>query len=294
MAADDLNAYEALNEASDARWAFGGDFTDPLIGVDTSLPEGVDGDDLAAWCLMVGDDALIAAQRLCEWLTRAPELEEEVALANIALDLLGQARLLLARAGSADGSDQDEDDLAFGRRAEAFRNVQLVEVERGDFAHEVVRLVAFSAWRLALLRRLETSVDGLVAAVAAKGVKEVTYHREWAARWLVRLGDGTAESHRRAQDAVDALWPHLGELSAIHPVEARLCAAVVAADPRAAAEELDVVLTQVLDAATLMRPGPLPAAPVAPLGRDGHHLSAFTDLLDELQGTARSLPGATW
>src|SRR5215475_8598137 len=153
-------AYEAITEETgDQRWAFGTGFADPLAGVDTSVPDGVDGADLGAYCLMLGDDALIMSHRVQEWLARAPELEEETALANIALDLLGQARLLLSRAGAADGSDRTEDDYAFGRGEREFRNVRLAEASDADFGGLIARLLVFSTWRLALLDRLRGSRD---------------------------------------------------------------------------------------------------------------------------------------
>ncbi len=208
------NAYEAINADNDPRWAFGTGFADPLAGVDPAVPAGVDGGDLAAYCLMLGDDALVMSHRLQQWCTNAPTLEDEVALANIALDLLGQARLLLTRAGQVDGSDRDEDAFAYFRDAGEFRNVRLVELDNGDFAECVVRLLLFATWRLALLARLVSSLDPVVAAIAAKGVKEVTYHRDYAAQWAVRLGDGTEHSRARMADAVAALWPYTAELFA--------------------------------------------------------------------------------
>src|SRR5882724_9003847 len=145
-------AYQAIAEDSDdQRWAFGTGFADPLAGIETAVPDGVAGPDLGLYCLMLGDDALVMSHRLQEWLARAPELEEETALANIALDLLGQARLLLTRAGQADGTGRTEDDYAFGRDAAQFRNVGLAEVTDADFAGLIARLLAFSTWRLALL-----------------------------------------------------------------------------------------------------------------------------------------------
>ena len=193
-------AYEAITEESgDQRWAFGTGFADPLAGVDTALPDGVPGADLAAYCLMIGDDALIMSHRLQEWLARAPELEEETALANIALDLLGQARLLLTRAGRADGTGRTEDDLAFGRGPDEFRNVRLAEVRDADFGGLIARLLVFSTWRLAQLDRLRESADAVLAAIAAKGVQELTYHRDYAAQWLLRL----AGRHRLLAGADD-------------------------------------------------------------------------------------------
>jgi ring-1,2-phenylacetyl-CoA epoxidase subunit PaaC len=200
------------NEEGDARWAFGTGFEDPLHGVDTAVPAGVDAVALAGVCLALGDDALVGAQRLAEWCTRAPELEEEVALANIGLDLLGQARLLYARCGQIDGTGRGEDAYAYFRGAEQFRNVALAELPNGDFAFSVTRLLVMSAWRLALFTRLAASPDPVLSAIAAKGVPELTYHRQYAADWVVRLGDGTDESHRRMRAALDDLAPYLGEL----------------------------------------------------------------------------------
>jgi ring-1,2-phenylacetyl-CoA epoxidase subunit PaaC len=289
------NALNAISEDNDdARWAFGTGFHDPLAGIDTTVPAGIDGADLAAYCLMLGDDALIMSHRLQECCTHAPELEEEVALANIALDLLGQARLLLTRAGAADGSGRDEDDLAYLRNEAEFRNVALVEVPNGDFAFTIVRLLAFATWRLALLDRLSSSADPVLAAIAAKGVKEVTYHRDHAARWTVRLGDGTEFSHRRAQRAVDEIWPLTEELFGTHGVERRMADAGVGADPATVRAEFDAVLAEVLHAATLRRPPrPVPAEPMS-AGRDGTHSAAMGEILAELQCVARAHPGATW
>ncbi|GAA2486486.1 phenylacetate-CoA oxygenase subunit PaaC [Streptomyces thermolineatus] len=276
----------------DDRWAFGTGFTDPLHGVDTALPPGADGAALAAYCLALGDDALVLAQRLAQWCTRAPELEEEVALANIGLDLLGQARLLLTRAGQADGSGRDEDRLAYFRDAPDFRNVLLAELPNGDFAHSTARLLALSVWRLALFGRLTGSADPVLAAVAAKGVSELAYHREYAAQWVVRLGDGTDESHRRMQEAVDALWPRLGELLAVSATERRAVDGGFGADPAAVNEEFEAVMRQVLDAAGLRDPGPL--LPGEPAGRLGAHSEHLAPLLDEMQSVARAHPEATW
>ncbi|GII78569.1 phenylacetate-CoA oxygenase subunit PaaI [Sphaerisporangium rufum] len=292
-AAEPGNAYEALNEGDDPRWAYGTGFADPLAGVDTRVPSGVDAADLAGYCLMLGDDALVMSHRLQEWCTRAPELEEEVALANIALDLLGQARLLLSRAGAAEGAGRDEDALAYLRDPGGFRNVRLVEAENGDFGHAMARLLVFAAWRLALLDRLAGSRDPVLAAVAAKGVKEVAYHRDYAAGWVVRLGDGTAYSRERMAAGLAAVWPLVPELFARHEVEARLAAAGVAADPAGLRAEFDQVLDQVLTAATLARPPERPG-PVRAAGRAGEHTPALATLLAELQSVARAHPGAAW
>ncbi|GAA5156129.1 1,2-phenylacetyl-CoA epoxidase subunit PaaC [Amycolatopsis dongchuanensis] len=283
------NAFEALTEAhDDSRWAFGTGFEDPLSGVDTTVPSGVDAGALAAYCLMLGDDALIFSHRLQQWCTNAPELEEEVAIANIGLDLLGQARLLLARAGKITGRTEDE--LAFFREEREFRNVRLAELERGDFGQLIAVLLVFSTWRLALFEKLTASPDPVLAAIAAKGVKELTYHRDYAAQWAVRLGDGTEYSHERMQAGLDGVWPYVEELFTPHEVEL-----AVGVDPSSVREAFDDVLAQVLSAATVTRPEVAPRAGVAGrMGRDGVHTEAMGYLLAELQSVARAHPDATW
>lgn len=290
------NAFEALADGEDdARWAFGTGFEDPLSGVDTTVPDGVDAADLAIYCLMLGDDALIFSHRLQEWCTNAPELEDEVAIANIALDLLGQARLLLARAGKADGTGRSEDTLAFVRSESEFRNVRLVELERGDFGELPARLLVFSTWRLALLDRLTGSRDPVLAAIAQKGVKEVTYHRDYAAQWMVRLGDGTDYSHERVVVGLAVVWLYVDELFTAHPVEKALAEDGVGVDPAALRGEFDDVLAQVLRSATLTVPDVVPIAGVSGrTGRDGVHTEQLGYVLAELQSVARAMPGATW
>jgi ring-1,2-phenylacetyl-CoA epoxidase subunit PaaC len=290
-------AYESISEETDSghRWAFGTGFTDPLAGVETSLPAGIEGDDLAAYCLMLGDDALILSHRLQQWLARAPELEEETALANIALDLLGQARLLLTRAGAADGSGQTEDDYAFGRGEREFRNVRLTESTDADFAGLMARLLVFSTWRLALLARLRGSADPVLAAVAAMGVRELTYHRDYSAQWVVRLGDGTDYSRERMAAGLAAVAPLVPELFEATAVERRLAATGVAVDPAQLRPEFDAVLGHVLAEATVDMPdAPALARISGQAGRDGVHTEAMGYLLAELQSVARAMPGATW
>ncbi|MEW2264141.1 1,2-phenylacetyl-CoA epoxidase subunit PaaC [Streptomyces sp. NPDC047853] len=273
----DDHVYLSLAEGheDDTRWAYGTGFEDPLHGVDTTVPEGVDAGELAAECVALADDALVSAQRLAEWVARAPELEEEVALANIGLDLLGQARLLYSRAGQVDGTGRDEDAYAYFRDATDFRNVTLAELPGGDFAFAVVRLLVLSSWRLAHFQRLASHPDPVLAAVAAKGVKELTYHRQYAAEWAVRLGDGTDESHRRMREALERVAPYLGELHTAYD----------------ARDEVADVLRQVTEAAGLPVPvyRPLPGS-----GRAGEHTEHLAPLLAELQGVARAHPEATW
>lgn len=294
----DDHVYMSLAEESpegDARWAFGTGFHDPLHGVDTAVPAGVHGGDLAAYCLALGDDALVAAQRLTEWCTRAPELEEEVALANIGLDLLGQARLLLSRAGQADGSGRAEDEFAFLRDEAEFRNVRLAEVPNGDFAFSIAKLLVFSSWRLALFERLVSSSDPVLAGIAAKGVKELAYHRDHAAQWTVRLGDGTALSRRRMQQGLDEVWPYVAELFSTHEVERRAARAGFGVDPADVREDAETVVRQVVHAAGLDVPEAEPLRGVGGRsGRDGVHTEHFGYLLSEMQSVARANPGATW
>jgi len=285
---------------NDAHWAFGTDFEDPLAGVDTTVPEGVDAHELATYCLMLADDALILSQRLSEWCSRAPDLEEDIALANIALDLLGQARLLLARAAAADPSVvpvlpegspvSPEDALAFFRGDQDFRNVRLVEVPNGDFAETIARLLIFSTFRLAVFERLTTNPDAVLAAVAAKGVKELTYHRDFAGRWFLTLAKGTEESRRRLLVALESLWPLRSELLETHAVEAS-----VGVDPASVADEVDVILEQVFAMSGVTRPETLPLAGVQHRkGRDGLHTEALSRLLAELQVVARAHPMGRW
>jgi ring-1,2-phenylacetyl-CoA epoxidase subunit PaaC len=281
----DDNPYDLLAEDHDEghRWAFGTGFTDPLEGVDTSVPAGLDAGALARWCLALGDDALIYSHRLQQWVARLPELEEETAVANIALDLLGQARMLLARAGAIVGKTEDQ--LAFFREEKEFRNVRLAEHDDRDFAELVVRLLLFSTWRLALFDSLSAAADPVLAAIAAKGVNELAYHRDYAASWVVRLGDGTALSHAKTQQALDTLWPLAGELFRPWP------GAFATVDPSA----FDAVLDAVFATAGLDRPATAPLAPVGGrAGRDGVHTEAMGYILAELQSVARAHPDATW
>jgi ring-1,2-phenylacetyl-CoA epoxidase subunit PaaC len=291
---DEFAAYQSLaQDVEDHRWAFGTGFTDPLEGIDASVPDGVDAAGLATYCLMLGDDALIYSHRLQQWMTRLPELEEETAVANIALDLLGQARMLLARAGLAEGAGRQEDRLAFFREENEFRNVRLVEAPDADFAELTGRLLVFSAWRLALFGRLATSRDPVLAAIAAKGVNELSYHRDYAAQWVIRLGDGTRLSHEKMQAALGVIWPLVDELFRADDVVAALPG--VAADPGDLRAEVGAVLDTVLAAATLDRPQAAPMAQVAGRsGRDGVHTEAFGYVLAELQSVARAHPEATW
>ncbi|MFF3979345.1 1,2-phenylacetyl-CoA epoxidase subunit PaaC [Streptomyces sp. NPDC001828] len=229
--------------------------------------------------LALGDDALVLSHRLGEWAGHAPVLEEEVALANIALDLLGQARLLLSQVG-------DEDELAYLREERAFRNLQLVEQPNGDFAHTIARQLYFSTYQHLLYGEL-ASGDGEFSPIAAKAVKEVDYHRDHAEQWTLRLGDGTEESHGRMQRACDALWRFTGEM--FQPVPG------VDLDWTELEARWTDSVTSLLARATLTVPeGPRTGAWAAGAGRQGLHTEPFGRMLAEMQHLHRSHPGASW
>jgi ring-1,2-phenylacetyl-CoA epoxidase subunit PaaC len=242
---------------------------------------------LFEYTLGLADDALVSAQRMGWWISRAPELEEDVALANIGLDQLGQARTLLTYAGELEGEGRTEDDLAYLRDDREFRNVKLVERPMTDFGVAMARLLVFSTYQLHLYRALAASTDETLSGVAAKAVKEVAYHVDHASHWVLRLGDGTEESHARMQAALDAEWPYVDEL--FTPADGSL--AGCAADP---AELRDAVLSdvrRVVTEATLAMPE-VPSALGG--GRDGLHTEHLGYLLAEMQHLHRSHPGASW
>ncbi|HLS44979.1 MAG TPA: 1,2-phenylacetyl-CoA epoxidase subunit PaaC [Ornithinicoccus sp.] len=245
-----------------------------------------------AYLLGLADDALVYAQRLGEWMTRAPQIEEDVALGNIGLDLLGQARALLTRVGELEGAGRDEDDLAYLRDEREFRNVHLVERPRGDFGQEMARMLWFSSYQHALYSALTDSADDVLAAVAAKALKEVDYHRDHASHWVIRLGDGTEVSHDRMQAGLEAVAPYVAELGDDD-------AASVAADkdgvgilPSSLVEATRRHVEAVVGQATLQ----LPEQPRwrSRGGREGIHSEAMGYLLAEMQHIHRSHPGATW
>lgn len=245
-----------------------------------------------AYLLGLGDDALVYAQRLGGWLTRAPQIEEDMALGNVGLDLLGQARSLLTRAGEVEGEGRDEDALAYLRDEREFRNLQLVEQPRGDFGHEMARLLWFAAYQHALYTALLTSTDETVAGVAAKALKEVTYHRDHAAQWVVRLGDGTPESHERMQHGLVDVMPYVAELTEDDEASTWAAEQGIGVRPSSMTEAVEGYVRAVLEQATLT----LPEAPRwhARGGRRGLHSQPMGYLLAEMQHIHRSHPGATW
>ncbi|RIV36134.1 1,2-phenylacetyl-CoA epoxidase subunit PaaC [Micromonospora radicis] len=236
-----------------------------------------------AFTLALGDDALIAAQRLAEWTTRAPEMEEDIALANIALDQLGAARLLLSYAGELEGAGRDEDALAYLRDDREFRNCLLVELPNGDFAVTMAKLLLLSAYQLPLYTALSRCADERLAAIGGKARKESAYHLDHAALWVKRLGEGTPESHRRMQAGIEEVWPYVGELFAGWPQ--------APVDPATLRADFDEVVSAVLAEATLT----VPESAWAPAGgRDGLHTEHLSYLLAEMQVLHRAHPGARW
>jgi ring-1,2-phenylacetyl-CoA epoxidase subunit PaaC len=250
----------------------------------------VSDDDLFRYVLRLGDDALIAAQRMGEWIAAAPQLEEDVALGNIGLDQLGQARGLLAYAGTLTG--RTEDDLAYLRDEREFTNLLICERPNGDFAVTMARLLYFATYQHLLYERLTGSADATLAGVAGKAVKEVAYHVDHATQWVLRLGDGTEESHRRMQAGLDEMWAYTAEFFETDDLVRRVAGAGIGVDPSELSEpwlaRVSDVITRstcsVPDSATYQHTG----------GRAGRHTEVMGYLLAEMQHVARSHPGATW
>ncbi len=235
------------------------------------------------YVLGLADDALISAQRMGWWISRAPELEEDLALANIGLDQLGQARSLLSYAGVVEGAGRSEDELAYLRDDRDFRNVWLVERPQTDFGVTMARLLVFSTWQCELYAALASSSDATLSAIAGKAVKEVAYHRDHARLWTLRLGDGTAESHERMQAAIEGEWPHVEELFA--PVDGALV------DPQSLRSAVLGRIEEVVVEATLTVPT---VSPAIGGGRRGLHTEHLGHLLADMQHLHRSHPGVTW
>ncbi|GAA3400888.1 1,2-phenylacetyl-CoA epoxidase subunit PaaC [Pseudarthrobacter polychromogenes] len=252
-------------------------------------------EDTAEYALRLGDDALILAQRLGHWISRAPELEEDIALGNIALDELGHARSFLSYAGGAmtndDGSARSEDDLAYFRREHEFRSVQLFEQPNGDFAATIARQFVVSYYQFLLYSRLTESKDATLAAIAAKAVKEVDYHRDHAAQWVLRLAGGTEESRKRMIHGFRIMWPYVEELFRDDDLTGRLAEAGIAVAPSSLKEDFDRLTGEVLTEAGLEVPD-VPAAPGG--GRQGKHSEHLGYILAEMQVLAREHPGASW
>lgn len=243
------------------------------------------------YVLQLGDNALILSHRLSEWCGHGPVLEQDIALTNIALDLLGQARLLLTYAGELEGQGRTEDDLAGFRDAHQFRNVLLVEQPNGDWAHTIVRQFFFDVYHYYHYQALLHSRDERLTAIAQKALKEVTYHLRYSSEWTIRLGDGTEESHRRMQEAVDDLWMYTGELTTPNDVERQAAETGVGSDLEQIRPLWEAKVQEVLQEATLriptnnwMQSG----------GKDGRHTEHLGYILAEMQFMQRAYPGLQW
>jgi ring-1,2-phenylacetyl-CoA epoxidase subunit PaaC len=246
---------------------------------------------LCRYTLRLGDTSLVLGQRLGEWIGHAPALEEDLGLANLALDLIGQARLLLGYAGELEGRGRDEDALAYFRDAPQFANLTLAEQPNGDFGRTIVRQVLLDAWQLEIYAGLAGSADTRLAAIAAKALKETRYHYRFSSGWLVRLGDGTDESRSRAQDALDSLWRFTGELFAADAVDTQISAAGIAPPLESQAGSWSARIDEVLREATLTRPA---HQPYAWHGKRGVHTEHLGHLLTEMQHVPRTYPDARW
>jgi len=246
---------------------------------------------LFPFILGLADDALILGHRLSEWSGKAPMLEEDIALSNLALDLIGQARLYYQYAGEIESKGRSEDDLAYLRDEYAYTNLLLVEQQNGDFAATMVRQLLYSGFMLPYLQAMQQSRDTRLAEIAAKAVKEMAYHLRHASEWVIRLGDGTEESHSRAQTALDDLWMYTGEMFQVSDDEAALVEQGIAADRRAIKPAWDNTLNRVLREATLQRPedGWMQTG-----GRTRQHTEHLGRLLAEMQVLHRAHPGVTW
>lgn len=246
---------------------------------------------LFEYLVRLGDDSLILSQRLSEWSGEAPTLEVDLSISNIALDHIGQATLLLEYAGKVEGQGRDADKLAFHRDTFKFRNCLLVEQPNGDFAQTVARLFLFSTWQCLLYRNLCKSSDEHLAAIAAKSLKEIRYHADWASEWVVRLGDGTDESRERLIKGFDWMWRFLDELFAADKIDSILIELDIAVAKDMLRVEFDVALQQTFKAATL----PVVELPTPVYGgRTGHHSEHLGHILAEMQFLPRAYPGATW
>ena len=243
------------------------------------------------YLLRLGDAALILSHRLSAWCGRGPALEEDIALTNVALDLLGQAQLWLGVAGEIEGRGRSADDLAYKRDASAFRNALIVERPNGDYAHTLMRQFLFDAWHIELLSALAGSCEPRVAEIAAKARKEAAYHVERSAELVVALGDGTAESRRRMQSGLDALWSYTGELFIGDEVDARLAAEGFAPAAESLRPAWERTIAAVFDAATLKPPA---SAFAHKGGRNGRHTEALGLMLAEMQFLPRAYPDARW
>ncbi len=249
---------------------------------------------LFEFLLRLGDDRLVLGSRMSEWCGHGPILEEDIATSNVALDLLGQATMFLRLAGEVEGKGRDEDALAYFREAVEYRCCQLVELPKGDFAFTIARQFLFDVYAVVTLDALSRSANADLAAIATKSLKEAKYHVRHSGEWMLKLGDGTDESHRRVQRALDALWRFTPELFAADEIDRAMQAAGVAPDIAALRIEWERLVRDVVDSATLTVPHEVPRLANTRGGRTGAHTEHLGHLLAEMQSVARSHPGATW
>jgi ring-1,2-phenylacetyl-CoA epoxidase subunit PaaC len=249
---------------------------------------------LFEYLLRLGDDRLVLGHRLSEWCGHGPILEEDIATSNVALDLLGQATMFLRLAGQVEGKGRDEDALAYFREVVDFRNCQMVELPKGDFAFTIAREFLFDVHAVVLLDALTKSTNADVAALAAKSLKEAKYHVRHSGDWMLKLGDGTEESHRRVQQALDNLWRFTPELFAADDIDRAMHDAGIAPDLGVLKAQWDTLVREVVDRATLTVPHDVPRAANTRDGRTGAHTEFLGHMLAEMQIIARSHPGASW
>ncbi len=247
--------------------------------------------DLFRYLLRLGDLSLVLGQRLGEWVGHSPALEEDLGLANIALDMIGQARLFLSYAGEIEGCGRGEDEIAFLREHGEYLNPILVEMPNGDFGLTIVRQVLIDAFQLELFERMATSTDARLAAIAAKSSKEVRYHLRYSSGWLVRLGDGTDASHARVQSALEVLWPYTVELFAEDELDAAMVHSGVAPRLSEVQAGWSRRIGEILTEATLQRPTDRPHSWHGKRGQHSEHLGY---ILTEMQHLQRTYPGARW
>ena len=248
-------------------------------------------DQIAQYAVRLGDDALVLGHRVSEWTSRSPFLEEDLALTNVALDFVGRARMFYQYAAELTGEGATEDSFAYTRDAREFTNLLLCELPRGDFAFSVARQFLYDAFALPFLRELKKSSDERLAAIAAKAEKESTYHLRRGREWVLRLGDGTSESHDKMQQALDDLWGYTHELFEVDALEEALIAEGIAVDPRSLKQEWLETVTNTLTEATLSIPE---SSWSIQGGRTGYHTENLGYLLAELQFMQRAYPGLTW
>jgi ring-1,2-phenylacetyl-CoA epoxidase subunit PaaC len=246
---------------------------------------------LVDYVLHLADNALILGHRNSEWCGHGPVLEQDIAITNISLDFIGQARYFYQYAASLKGADFTEDSFAYFRDSPDFKNVLLVELPKGDWAQTILRQFFFSAYQALLFEKLKDSKDEQIAAIAAKSIKEVTYHLRWSSEWVIRLGDGTEESHSRMINAINQLWSYTGELFVPSDYELKMLSNATAPDITQLKEPWTKKIKAIFEEATLT----IPSASLVNIGgKQGKHIENLTEILKELQSVARAHPTATW